>query len=451
MNKTRVRPGPLLCVFLALCLSCNERSSSTVNTPPESSDTFDQANDDMGPTGLGQQTSQKSREQSPNVDPPDQKKFNQANTDFSFALFQQLRTRRGNLFYCPHSISVALAMTYAGAASTTASQIETAMHFELTEKKLHKAFNWLARELDKRNKLAPGQQGKGFVLRTANALWGQTGSPFERAFLDTLAVNYGSGMHLLDFAANSEGSRSIINAWVEKQTEDKIEDLVPPRAITPDTRLVLTNAVYFLAPWENPFKKNKTTTGPFHFSDRTTVDVPMMRQTEHLAYAETATCQAVEMPYNGRQLSMVLLLPKEGSLKTFEADLTGETFREVLDQLKSTRVQLTVPRFEFESSLELNRELKAMGMVDAFNPNAADFKKMSSLNDLFISAVHHKGYIKVDEKGTEAAAATAVVAIRTSVPRPPTIMTLNRAFLFVIVDKPTSAVLFVGRVINPSP
>jgi serpin B len=454
MGKIRMRPNLLLCAFLVLTLACREKTSSTADTapqPPNKLPASSQPDSKTGPTGPEQQTSEKSRGQNPKVDPPDEKAFIEANTDFSFTLYQHLRTKGGNIFYCPHSISLALAMTYAGAQNTTATQIAQAMHFELKEDKLHTAFNWLAQELDKRNELPPGEQGMGFVLKVANGLWSKTGSPLEKPFLDTLAVSYGTAMRFLDFVANPEASRSIINSWVKKRTEGKIKDLIPPRTITPNTELVLTNVVYFLAPWEHSFKEKKTSVGPFRISDGTTVDVPMMQQTKHLSYAETATYQAVKLPYNGRQLSMVLFLPKEGELKTFEDDLSGETFRAALDQLKPTRVQLTMPRFELESSAELSESLKAIGMVDAFNPNTADFKKMSPSSDLCISAIHHKGYIKVDEQGTEAAAATAVVISRTSLLRPPTVMTLNRTFLFGIVDKPTGAVLFVGRVANPSP
>lgn len=415
--------------FLALTLACNT---------------------DTGRIGPETQSSEKLQEKSPQVDAADQKAFNRANTDFSFALYQQLRATESNLFYSPHSVSTALSMAYAGAAGSTADQMAAAMHFELADDKLNKAFNWLDQKLAQRNRLPPGEPGKGFVLRVANALWSQTEFPFEVPFLDTLAVNYGTGMHLLDFTTNPEASRLIINAWVEKRTEGKIKNLIPPRAITPLTRLVLTNAIYFLAPWEHPFKKESTTKGPFHLSKGTTVDVPMMKQTQQLAYAEAAGWQAVEMPYNGRQLSMVLFLPKEGELETFESHFNGKTFRAALDQLHSTRVELKMPRFELEASVNLKKALQAMGMVEAFTRGAADFTKMTALDDLYISAVLHKGYVKVDEEGTEAAAATAVLAVRTSMLLPPKIMTLNRAFLFVILDKPTGAVLFVGRVVDPT-
>jgi serpin B len=422
---------PLRCswAFLALTLACN---TDTGRIDPET------------------QSSEKLQEKSPQVDAADQKAFNRANTDFSFALYQQLRATESNIFYSPHSVSAALAMTYAGAAGSTADQMAAAMHFELPEEKLNTAFNWLEQKLAHRNRLPPGEPGKGFALRVANALWSQTGLPFEIPFLDTLAVNYGTGLHLLDFAASPEASHLTINAWVEKRTEGKIKNLIPPRAITPLTRLVLTNVIYFLASWEHPFKTESTTKEPFHLSKGTTVDVPMMKQTRHLAYAETIGWQAVEMPYNGRQLSMVLFLPMKGELETFESDFSGKTFRAALGQLRSTRVELRMPRFALEASVNLKKALQAMGMVEAFTRGAADFTKMSALGDLYISAVLHKGYVKVDEEGTEAAAATAMIALGTSTLLPPKIMTLNRAFLFVILDKPTGAVLFVGRVVDPT-
>ena len=407
--------------------------------------------DAAGPAAFEIAKSTKARLTSQQLPTGDQATFTAANADFAVALHQAVRDRAGNLFYSPLSIQLALAMTWAGARGDTADQIAAALRFQLPPATQHAAFNWLDRALQSRNEPPPGVEGEGFALRIANATWGQSGFPFEQPFLDTLAESYGAGLHLLDFGADPEGSREIINAWVEQQTEDRIKDLLPQGAITPLTRMVLTNAIYFLAPWASPFDPKHTADGPFTRPDGSAATVPMMHQLlESARYGTGTGFQLLEMAYNGGLLSMVVLLPDAEAFDTVEAGLTGASFSAAVDAMTSQRVDVTFPRFEITRELPLVPVLQSMGMVDAFSPTTADFAGITTATQLYISDVLHKAFVKVDEAGTEAAAATAVIAGATSVPPPPVPFVVDRPFLFVIRDVPTGALLFVGRVTDPS-
>ncbi|MCP4541234.1 MAG: serpin family protein [Chloroflexi bacterium] len=371
------------------------------------------------------------------------------NSAFAFDLYQILREKDGNLFYSPHSISLALAMTYAGARSETERQMADVLHFTLPQDYLHPAFNGLDLELARRGEGAEGQDGEGFRLNIVNALWGQDGYGFLPEFLDTLAKNYGAGLRLLDFVNAPEASRVTINDWVNEQTEDKIKDLIPQGAIDPLTRLVLTNAIYFNAAWSHPFEPSMTEDGTFYPLDGGEVTVPMMRQTESLGYTNGEGYQAVELPYDGWELSMVILLPDAGELKAFESSLDAERVDAIIESIGYGEVALTMPKFEFDSKHGLSQSLAAMGMQDAF-AQSADFSGMTGNRDLFISDVIHQAFVSVDEAGTEAAAATAVIMKFTSVmPAEPVEVTLDHPFIFMIRDIQTGAILFVGRVADP--
>ncbi len=234
------------------------------------------------------------------------------NSVFAFDLYQALRREEGNLFFSPYSISVALAMTYAGARSDTEAQMADVLRFNLPQDRLHPAFNGLDQELAKRGEGAAGVDGEGFRLNIANALWGQTGYPFLPEFLDLLARNYGAGMRLVDFASDAEAARVTINDWVSEQTEGRIKDLIPPDVLDATTRLVLTNAIYFNAAWAKPFQETATADGPFYPLDGEQVTVPFMHQSDTFGYARGDGYQLVELPYSGHELSMVILLPDEG-------------------------------------------------------------------------------------------------------------------------------------------
>ena len=403
-----------------------------------------------GGTALAQSVqSDKERVTSPNVSAPDLADLVNGNSAFAFGLYHFLREEKdGNLFYSPYSISLALAMTYAGARGETAQQMADTLHFTLPQDRLHPAFNSLDLELASRGEGAQGKDSKGFRLNIVNAIWGQQGHKFLPTFLDTLAENYGAGLRLLDFAGNPEASRVTINDWVSDQTEGKIKDLIPQGVIDKLTRLVLTNAIYFNAAWAEPFKEDLTTDGPFHLLDGSQVTVPMMRQTTSFGYAEGEGYQAVELPYDGRELAMVILLPAAGKFEAFENSLDAGKVEAIIKNLNYREVALTLPKFEVESDFSLVDALAAMGMPVAFSAGA-DFSGMDGTRNLYIGDVIHKAFVSVDEAGTEAAAATAVVMEATGMPEPAVEVTVDRPFIFLIRDIETGAILFVGRVVNP--
>ncbi len=399
-------------------------------------------------TGAAVAQSDKPRVTSPDVAPASLADLVDGNSAFAFDLYHALREREGNLFYSPHSISLALAMTYAGARNETERQMAEALHF-LSQDRLHPTFNGLDLELARRGEGAEGKDEEGFRLNIVNALWGQEGYEFLPDFLDLLAENYGAGLRLLDFTGVPEASRVTINDWVSQQTEDRIQDLIPAGAIDPLTRLVLTNAIYFNAAWDSPFEPNATRDGPFYLLDGGEVAVPMMRQTESFGYAAGEGYQAVEVLYDGRELSMVILLPDADEFEAFEGSLDAERVDAIIGALAHREVALTMPKFEFDSDFSLSQSLAAMGMREAFS-EAADFSGMTGNRDLFISDVIHQAFVSVDESGTEAAAATAVIMAELAMPAEPIEVTMDHPFIFMIRDIQTGAILFVGRVVDPS-
>jgi len=371
------------------------------------------------------------------------------NSAFAFDLYQELRGEEGNLFYSPFSISIALAMTFAGARTTTEQAMADTMHFTLGQDGVHPAFNLLDQELAGREEPANEYADDGFKLRIANSIWGQKGYPFVQLFLDTLAENYGAGLRLLDYGADPEACRLVINDWVEDKTEGKIEDLIPPGSITELTRLVLTNAIYFKAAWNEPFKEENTAPGEFTRADGSTATVEMMNQEAGLFYAAGDGYEAVELPYDGEQLSMVLVVPAAGEFDTFEAGLTAGRIDEILDAREYKIVTLGLPKFEYDFSVKLKDALKNMGMAEAFT-FSSDFTGMTAAAEkVRISEVIHKAYVGVNEAGTEAAAATAVIMEGSGMPDHVT-LTIDRPFLFLIRDVPTGTILFVGRVLDPT-
>ena len=392
--------------------------------------------------------SEKQRVTDPDVPESDLEQLVEGNSTFAFDLYQALKGEEGNLFYSPYSISMALAMTYAGARGETEQQMAETLKFLLPQDELHPSFNSLDILLGQRGEGAQGKDEEGFRLNIVNAIWGQKDYKFLDEFLDVLAENYGAGLRILDFINQTEESRVTINDWVSDQTEGRIKDLIPPGVISSLTRLVLTNAIYFNAAWEYPFDENATHDGPFYLLDGTEVTVPMMGQTESFRYAEGDGYQVVELPYDGRELSMVILLPEEGQFETFEGSLDASLVDAIIGDLKSQEVALTMPKFEFESEFGLKDTLSAMGMPIAFT-DAADFSGMTGGKDLQIAEVIHKAFVSVDEAGTEAAAATAVVMELTAMPEEPVEITVNHPFIFLIRDIETGTILFIGRVVNP--
>jgi len=393
--------------------------------------------------------SEKQRVTSPDVDEADLAILVDGNSAFAFDLYQALKEGDDNLFYSPYSISLALTMTYAGARGDTAQQMADTLHFILPQDRLHPTLNSLDIELSQRGQGAEGEDGEAFRLNIVNAIWGQKDYQFLSTFLDALAENYGAGLRLLDFVNAPEESRLTINNWVSDQTEGRIEDLIPQGLISALTRLVLTNAIYFNAAWQYPFSEDMTVDGPFYPLDGGKVTVPMMKQTEFFGYTEGDGYQAVELEYDGGELSMIILLPQADQFDTFEASLDAQLVDSIVKAVEPKQVTLTMPRFEFESSFSLREILAMMGMPVAFS-GGADFSGMTGNRDLFIADVVHKAFVSVDEAGTEAAAATAVVMELTAVPGEPVEVTIDRPFIFLIRDIETGTILFVGRIMNPS-
>ena len=388
----------------------------------------------------------------------DQAELVQGNNAFAFDLYRALSDGEGNLFYSPFSISQALAMTYAGARGETELQMADTLHYSLPQSILHPGFNALDRTLASRGRPPgstpnnEGEAGQYFRLNIANAVWGQRGYQFLPDFLDVLAENYGAGMMVSDFAGAPDESRVRINDWVAEETVGKVKHLLPPGFIDRSTRLVLTNAIYFNASWQWPFSQRDTEVRPFHLAGGGTVGVPMMTETHHqyYGYFRGDGYQVVDVPYSGGELSLTMLLPDEGTLEAFEGSLDSGLFGQIIDGIETEWVTLTMPLFEFESQFSLGKTLTGMGMPDAFD-GRADFSAMTGSRDLWISEVVHKAFVSVDEKGTEAAAATGVGMLLAGPGKEPIAVMVNRPFIFLIRDTGTGAVLFLGRVSNPEP
>ena len=381
----------------------------------------------------------------------------QGNSAFAFDLYSQLAPDEGNLFFSPYSISLALAMTYAGARGETERQMAEVLHF-LPQDAHHVAFNSLDSELASRGEVDEGEmEGDAFELSIANAVWGQKDYRFLQPFLDTLAENYGSGVKVTDFRASPEGARKTINDWVEERTEERIKDLIPPDAITDSSRMALANAIYFNATWAYPFV-GKTRRAPFHLLDGSSKNVPMMNIEEEFGYSNGDGYEAVNLPYNGG-MSMIVIVPDSERFREFEGSLDAELVSRIVEDLSIHEVTLKMPKFEFESEFKLSETLRAMGMPNAFGTSVdsdADFSGMDGrsciVGDrpcLYISEIFHKAFVLVNEEGTEAAAATAVsmeVILSAQAPPPRVNLTIDRPFIFLIRDWGTDTILFIGRV-----
>jgi serpin B len=372
------------------------------------------------------------------------------NTAFALDMYHGLTVKEEfdgkNIFFSPHSISIALAMTYGGAEGETETEMAEVLHFTLEEPKVHAVFN----RLD----LALKQANDSVTLDIVNTTWGQTGWNFLLSYLDLLSQNYGAGMNLLDFASAPDPSRIVINNWVSDQTREKITDLLPPGSITPMTTLVLTNAIYFYGNWRAWFDENLTADADFTCADNSVAAVSMMAMNTDsgkvkFSYMADETCRAIELPYIGGKLSMVVVLPEPGQFAAVEASLTSEKLAQITGALAEEELSaVKLPKFKFTTNtIALGDILQGLGMVKAFG-GGADFSGIDGTRFLYIGEVYHKAFISVDEKGTEAAAATAVVMERLSADFKYFIA--NRPFIFFIRDIGTGAVLFMGRIMNPA-
>lgn len=367
----------------------------------------------------------------------------QGNAAFALDLYRELKAGEGNLFFSPHSISTALAMTYAGARADTEAQMAQVLHFTVGQQEIHPSFAALAARLE------AVQEAGAVQLSQANALWPHDEYVFLQEYLELVRAYYGAAIFAVNYG-HTEAARLRINTWVEEQTQNRIVDLIQEGVLTGNTRLVLVNAIYFKGNWAGQFDKDLTELAPFQSTATRTVQVPMMTQERSFGYTETGLCQILEMPYVGESLSMIVLLPREvGGLAKLEAALTVDNLHGWTQMLRVMEVEVHLPRFKMRSGFELSATLQAMGMADAFDAARADFAGMDGRAALYISAALHQAFVDVNEEGTEAAAATAVVMGLRSMPMPSPVFRADHPFLFLIRERQTGSILFMGRVIEP--
>ncbi len=369
----------------------------------------------------------------------------QANNTFAFDLYARVHNTNGNVFYSPSSLSTALAMTYGGARGTTAQEMAKVLHFSLAPEQLHPAMAQWSQQL-----ITPSKAGN-YQLSLANAIWLQSGAPFEQAYLDTMQKYYGTSLQLVNFKTQFEQARLSINAWVAERTEKKILNLIKPGMLSDETRLVLTNALYFLSDWADPFEKNATYPQDFHLQDGQKMKVDMMHQTQPMQYMETSDVQVLEKDYKGNDLSMVFILPKKkGALSQLSATWNNTVYEQWVSKLQTRKVEVCLPKFTFNTEYEMSKVLAAMGMPLAFS-DQADFSGISRSMPLTISHVVHQAFVRVDEKGTEAAAATAVIMKEVSAfVEPPLVFNADHPFMVILRDKRSGSILFMGCVKEPA-
>ncbi len=369
----------------------------------------------------------------------------QGNNRFALELYGRLGGEAGNLFLSPASISTVLAMTYAGARTETAAEMARVLRFGLPPERLHPAFAAM------REDLRSAADSSGAELRIANALWGQKGHAFLPDFLALARDGYGAGLDAVDFTGATEAARRTINAWVARETSDKIQELFEPGVLTADARLVLTNAIYFKGFWARQFSAKLTREAPFHATAKRDVAVPMMGQTATFGYLDGGDFQALELPYRGDALSMVVLLPKAvDGLAALEKKLAPSALDDWMRRMDPKEVETALPRFKVTAGIQLDRTLAELGMRRAFSRATADFSGMTGQRDLFISAVVHKAFVDVNEEGTEAAAATGVGMALTAMEAPAPVFRADHPFVFVIRHSRTGAILFLGRIVDPT-
>lgn len=360
---------------------------------------------------------------------------------FSLDIYARLDDGPENIFFSPYSIWTALAMTHEGARGETAEEMRNALHAPADHEMRRSAIKDLLATINRPD--------AAYELNTANALWAQRDHGFLPQYTDIIEEFYGGKVADLDFAADAEGSRQTINDWVSDKTRQRIKDLIPAGVLSAMTRLVLTNAIYFKAAWLERFEATQTTPRPFFTSSGDTVSVPMMMLTKaRLPYAETPDAQVLELPYSGDSLAMLVLLPRARGLERLETQLDMNHINEWTGQLSQQELDIFLPRFTLETKYDLSGLLGDMGMARAFSAQA-DFSGMDGKGELFISAVIHQAFVEVNEEGTEAAAATGVVMETVSV-RPRIEFRADHPFVFMIRDKRTQAILFMGRVCDPS-
>jgi serpin B len=375
-----------------------------------------------------------------------------ADNRFARDMYRQLirdpRYKEGNLFFSPFSISSAFAIAYEGARTDTADQIRSVFHFPAETQKLRVGYS--------RSIAGLAGGDRNFTLCTANALWAEKTYPFLPSYTDTVRHWYAANATGLDFIGQPEASRQTINNWVAQRTNNKITELLAPGTVTPLTRLGITNAVYFKGTWERQFDPKDTHDADFHTSPSGTVNVSMMEQTASEArypYAETGDLQVLSLPYKhgiGSGLSMIVLLPRNSSLAAAEAALDPDALSALVQNATTRRVMVYFPKFTTRTDYSLAGPLAEMGMPDAFG-SAADFSGLDGTRNLNISTVIHSAYVRVDEEGTEAAAATHIsFGVGAAAPEMPVVFRADHPFIFLIQDNDTKTILFIGRIANPA-
>ena len=381
--------------------------------------------------------------------------FADGNNDFAIAMYGKLRRTPGNLFFSPFSIRTALCMSQAGARGATATQMGEALCASSSGEAAQVAFAEAIQRLN-----AAG--GGTYEMAVANSLWGQEGSPLQPGYLDLIARYFGGDMKAQDFRRGAEAARVTINQWVEDRTRRKIQDLIPPGGVNALTRMVLVNAVYFKGIWALRFRREATQDEPFHLEAGRSVRVALMHQVEDVRYVRGADYQAVDLDYLGGDVSMLVLLPdRKDGIEALEAVLSARLLDDCAGRAVERVVKVFLPRFRMTwGTIDLGEQLKALGMPLAFTRTEADFSGINGCapgheDSLFISAVFHKAFVEVNEEGTEAAAATAVGMTGSSLalpkkPPPIPVLRADHPFLFAIRDRKSGAILFLGRVADPT-
>ena len=364
---------------------------------------------------------------------------------FSFAFYDEIiKNEESNVFYSPYSIFTALSMAYEGSRENTAFQMKDILNIQQNDSVTESSFGRLYNLLN--------QNKEGYTINTANAFWVNVDYKFLDEYINLLKSYYIAEANKLDFSKNAEAAETI-NTWIEEQTKDKIKDMIKPEILSDLTKLVLTNAIYFKGLWEKQFDPKNTYEADFETKTSQTVSIDMMNyngEDKNFNYTETEDLKILELNYQGNDLSMIIILPKENNITLAEKQISVVNLVDWKNNLVETEIDiLQIPKFKLETEYTLNDMLSDMGMTDAFSPGIADFSGMDGTNDLFISEVLHKAFIEVNEEGTEAAAATSIIIGVTAIQEPTTFIA-DHPFIFLIQQKETGAVLFIGKVTNPS-
>ena len=364
------------------------------------------------------------------------------NNQFAFDFFKQISmSEKGNIFFSPISLSTAMGMTYAGTAGETQKQIAKVFHFPANSKKFHSqqgsTIKWL------------GSKADSIELSIVNMLWAEKTYPFKNSYSKLIKKTYSAAVEPVDFINKYEESRTLINDNILKATNDKIKNLLPAGSVNNLTRLVLTNAVYFKANWQTKFEKDKTIDAKFYVTPQDPLKCRMMGAKSNFNYFEDAKIQALDLSYSGNNYSMLIILPRNNeSVEELVKGMTQESLSTITKGLTLEKINISIPRFQFSTGYQLKQVLSEMGMPQPFSDDA-NFSNMTSRNDLKISDVFHKAFIEVNEQGTEAAAATAVVVRMKSIGNEK-FFTANHPFVFLIREKSTGTILFMGRMVDPT-